>query len=382
MNDQVVVRGHVPALDGVRGLAILLVFLFHSMNGNIESVGWFSWIATRAVAMGWTGVDLFFVLSGYLITRSLWPGRGAANYYRVFYGRRALRIFPLYYAVLIGVLMVAAWRHAPYSFDTQILFWLNLSNLATAFAPSLIGSLSSFWSLAIEEQFYFIWPSILRHINEKYLVRISITLILIPLGLRNLPTIPHLLMRWPDLVYRLTFFRVDTLAAGALLAFVTLKHPEALRHRATIRAMFWGSGLLYGLLCFAKQPSHLHVVRFGYTLLLVCFTSLVALSLSGSGPLTAIFSNKWLRRMGDYSYCFYLLHIFPIIYLIHRPWIRAAVTSRLHLSVNLVAVLIALAQFGVTFALCALSYHFIEHPLSKLKKHFKFRRSNENVMHA
>src|SRR5207302_1470520 len=134
------------ALDGLRGLAVISVFIFHS-TVHLIALGPFGY-------MGWLGVDLFFVLSGFLITSILLRARDAENYYKVFFARRALRILPPYYLVLIFALLTTRY-HYPYRI--QIWFWFNLSNLITAFNPMLIPWVSHYWSLAVEEQFYLIW---------------------------------------------------------------------------------------------------------------------------------------------------------------------------------------------------------------------------------
>jgi peptidoglycan/LPS O-acetylase OafA/YrhL len=137
---------HVPALDGLRGCAVLMVFYFHTCsNPQLFPLRW------RLLAgMGWAGVDLFFVLSGYLITNILLHSRNSINYYSTFYARRALRILPVYYLGLVVILLVEPiiyrhLHHSPYpfasSFHQQIWYWLNLSNLRSAFYPLEISQL-------------------------------------------------------------------------------------------------------------------------------------------------------------------------------------------------------------------------------------------------
>ena len=147
---------HIPALDGLRAIAILLViphnvYIFETTRGWLAP---FAWISNA----GWIGVQLFFVLSGFLITRNLLSSRGAPNYYSAFFGRRILRIFPLYYLVLTFFLLVlpevvnlsAAIRS---SYANQPWLWLFLSNWAQPFGKEVYW-FPHFWSLAVEEQFY------------------------------------------------------------------------------------------------------------------------------------------------------------------------------------------------------------------------------------
>ena len=116
---------HIDSLDGLRGLAILLVFLYHYLPRNLHNP--LSWLAS----VGWTGVDLFFVLSGFLITGILYDTRKSANFFRVFYARRALRLFPLYFFAVGIVLFVAALNHAPMSWKA-IPFYIYGANVMLA----------------------------------------------------------------------------------------------------------------------------------------------------------------------------------------------------------------------------------------------------------
>ena len=143
---------HDPALDGVRGLAIALVVASHVTT----------W---PPATQGWIGVDLFFVLSGFLITGILADSRNVIGRARAFYVRRALRILPLYYGVLVTLFVVIPILHPLHTQEYQTLareqwwYWTYLQNWRIASAHSIDGgSLVWFWSLAIEEQFYLIWP--------------------------------------------------------------------------------------------------------------------------------------------------------------------------------------------------------------------------------
>ena len=163
---------HIPALDGLRGIAILLVVLHNAPDFPTHSSG-FIWLAAIVGTVGWIGVELFFVLSGFLITRQLLDSQRSGNYYRAFFGRRILRIFPLYYvALLIGLVVFPLVF--PGAVDSssprrdQIWLWTFLFNWAHPFGTAGFG-FSHFWSLAIEEQFYLIWPFVVRKRNPRSL---------------------------------------------------------------------------------------------------------------------------------------------------------------------------------------------------------------------
>jgi len=152
-------RRHVPALDGYRGMAVLMVFAYHFVGGSrtallpVRAVG----LLSRAM---WMGVDLFFVLSGFLITGNLWDSRGSEHWYRNFYGRRALRTFPLYYLALTLVLIAAAvagtFSEALHRIWSPALFLTNIPGVPSRVLDDSGSPLPvrHFWSLAVEEQFY------------------------------------------------------------------------------------------------------------------------------------------------------------------------------------------------------------------------------------
>ena len=143
---------HIDSLDGLRGIAILLVFFFHYLERNPHNP--LSWIAS----VGWSGVDLFFVLSGFLITGILYDTRKATNFFKVFYARRALRLFPLYFFAVSIVLVVAVLLHTPMSWKAIpfYIYGANLMLVVPGGVPDFTPYFNCihFWSLAVEEQFY------------------------------------------------------------------------------------------------------------------------------------------------------------------------------------------------------------------------------------
>ena len=181
--DRSLERGHILALDGLRGIAILLVVACHFVsNLRITADGWASPLVAFAHA-GWAGVDLFFVLSGFLITGILVDARGSSSYFKAFYARRVLRILPAYYGflfvifVVLPALHVGAGDNAMLARQHQGWYWLHLTNVMMALDelpghgpyPSTL-----FWSLAVEEQFYFIWPAIVALCSTNTLRKVCI----------------------------------------------------------------------------------------------------------------------------------------------------------------------------------------------------------------
>ena len=177
----------LPTLDGVRGLAILLV-LAHNYLLLESPSGIAGYMTERVLNAGWVGVQLFFVLSGFLITWGLLESRDTENYFRNFYARRVLRIFPLYYLMLIlTFLVLPALNFYPKTIaddaPCQWWLWLFLSNWSQPYG--ICGnSLPHFWSLAVEEQFYLVWPLAVRYTQPRQLIRLSFGLFLTSFAVR------------------------------------------------------------------------------------------------------------------------------------------------------------------------------------------------------
>jgi len=183
--------GRLPVLDGVRGLAILMVMLHHFTPDHGAGI-------LSVLHLGWVGVDLFFVLSGFLITGILFDAKGSANYFQNFYARRGLRIFPLYYGILLLILFalpLLQWLdviHVPGLDQVRVWqpwLWLHSSNLLLAWKgqwmlDSGVIRMNHFWSLAVEEHFYLVWPVVVALFDRKSLMKIAAGVIIAALSLR------------------------------------------------------------------------------------------------------------------------------------------------------------------------------------------------------
>jgi len=170
------VSPYIPALDGLRALAILLVI---PHNLDILSAPYRAVEVPPVTVMhaGWIGVQLFFVLSGFLITGNLLDTRGSANYYRAFIGRRALRILPLYYGVLlVTFVLVPLLGSMPEKLQetapNQVWLWTFLLNWSAPYGHTVVG-FGHFWSLAVEEQFYLLWPFVVARCGPRQVGRAS-----------------------------------------------------------------------------------------------------------------------------------------------------------------------------------------------------------------
>jgi peptidoglycan/LPS O-acetylase OafA/YrhL len=210
----------VPTLDAIRGLAISGVFLFHIAPFVQNKAG----LIHNLLLQGWVGVDLFFVLSGFLITSILLRTKHARGYFLNFYARRILRIFPVYYLFLAAV--AATFIASPTLreqlqalYEAQGWYWAYLQNWVLAVRPGFNASfLGHFWSLAIEEQFYLFWPLIVRCFRERHLLVICWGIVIGSLALRT--TLGLINPGIENFLYFSTICRMDSLAMGAIAAIV------------------------------------------------------------------------------------------------------------------------------------------------------------------
>lgn len=179
-------RSYVPELDGLRAIAALAVMGVHARHA-IDGARWAT-VAARWARSGWLGVDLFFVLSGYLLTRGLYDLREGPHYYRRFYGRRVLRIMPLYYAYLAGIVLVASRWTLPPNLDARqegdaALYAIYLGNVVLAHhSPGV--AFAQLWSLAVEEHFYALWPATFRRLSAFGVVRAAVVVALLAMVAR------------------------------------------------------------------------------------------------------------------------------------------------------------------------------------------------------
>lgn len=302
---------HVGALDGVRGLAILLVLVFH-YGRSARGFGLQNPLLT-ASEFGWIGVDLFFVLSGFLITGILYDAKGSENYFRNFYARRSLRIFPLYYLALIVVLALAAvWPSAGIWPDfSPLWFVFYLSNVAmVSAAESDAGILGHFWSLAIEEHFYLVWPLCVLLATRRQLMAIAAGLLLLALAARLLLGLSGAASA--EAMYVLTPLRLDPLAVGAICS-LAVRGPAGLApliRPAWIAMLAGGTAVVLIVLLTSLSPNNLVMQMYGFTPLAVAFGGMLLVALSFR-PANQAFCNPVLRWFGRYSYGLYVWH--PII---------------------------------------------------------------------
>jgi len=328
-------RDYVPELDGVRGIAVALVFLYHlQIHGGL---GQPRSIYGLFVSLGWSGVDLFFVLSGLLITGILLDTRSASRYYLNFYARRVLRIFPLYYGVLFAVFILGQpflrhWMTA-HQFEVslrphyQIFVWTFTANVG--FATGQLGTfLVPLWSLAVEEQFYLIWPVTVRSLTPNRLQKVCIAVVAVSFAARVWLGAEG---QW---VLGYSLCRMDALALGALIA-LGLRSPKV---ALLMRAHAWKVSFisLIGVAVVAStrgsdftDPA---MVSVGVLLLDLLYASLLGAILCAAAKslVRAPFRLSPLRTLGKYSYAIYIFHQPTILGLHYAGLSVPGLMSRLH----------------------------------------------------
>ena len=372
-----------PALDGLRGVAILLVYIFHyggglrSTNPFVHALGYFA-------ETGWTGVILFFALSGFLITGSLWDSRDERDVLRNFYTRRVLRIFPLYYAILLIALIAAVARGNRLGELSPVLlyagFLQNLPGLVTtALKPISPLPLFHLWSLAVEEQFYILWPALVLFSGTRSRA-LNLSLWIVALSelfriLTHLPVVP------PELAATLDPFiltHAGTLALGAALA-LALRGPHwQIVERWAVTA-FWAGLVLYLLASWSSATFYLSPApQFTIGLLGVGIASTAIIPLAmRAGRLRSILCSPPLRFLGRISYGFYVLHIFiePLIDVLGGHLAHATSGAMYQLARFVIA-------FPLTVLLATLSFYFFEQPILAYKRRFPMHSPLPPVEHT
>jgi peptidoglycan/LPS O-acetylase OafA/YrhL len=385
--------GKIAALDGVRGIAILAVLAFH-LNGQVqyrfqnrvprEAL-------TRAVLSfsnyGGTGVDLFFVLSGFLITGILVDARSSPKYYGAFYARRALRIFPLYFGFLALCLLVipaaipATVQSATTGYASAVdhqwylwTLWTYCSNVGIAFNGITFGPLGHFWSLAVEEHFYLLWPFVVRASPPNRLSWICWLCVLVGVATR----LGFHLAGHPQAAHMLMPGCLDAFGLGGIAAVAARRALDVERNRRFGRSLLAGSAGL----ALVVAMGHTLGGRFG-EILEISFQSTLFAAVSATliwiaatngrrNVIIRLLTVRPLRAMGKYSYGLYVLHVpmIPILFGVLQRLMRAVHWTNTSELVSIVA----FDFFGAACIVAAAmtSWHFFEKHFLKLKSRFEY----------
>jgi peptidoglycan/LPS O-acetylase OafA/YrhL len=361
-------HSRLPELDGVRAIAIWMVLLAHIFYAWPVPDGTFARIPgalLQAISHGWLGVDLFFVLSGFLITGVLLDSRNKHYYFRNFYARRFLRIMPLYFTVVFAFVIFYpnAW---PYC----LLSTFFAANLAHMFGITVPHGPGALWSLAVEEHFYLLWPVLVYVLDRRKLAILAASIIVATPIARGIATAHG--MPVDSTVYVYSWFRFDGLALGGLMA-MWVRSPKANRMNScwvaaacvSLSILITVVGSFFGLMQKGVLGTALRYnqAQFPFAAFL-----LMAFTFSGT-RWTQPLRTGFARASGDLSYCIYLIHV-----AIGDGF--EAVTHHFNLNPNGVfggfgTVMVRGAFILVlSFALAALSKKYLEEPFLRLKKHF------------
>jgi peptidoglycan/LPS O-acetylase OafA/YrhL len=367
--------GHIPALDGLRGLAILMVLLFHFV-AQTTATNRFEAVVNGVLNYGLLGVDLFFVLSGFLITGILYDSCAGPHYFRRFYLRRVLRIFPLYYGVLTIVFfvvpLVPALRASSIAAlrEHQAWAWCYAVNVYLSIHGGWVLSyVEHFWSLAVEEHFYFLWPFVVWRLARRPRALMAAALALAA-GSFAARVAASLLGVSAVTTTVLTPFQLDALCLGAFFA-VAIRQPggEAAVRRAALPMMVLAGAALafqFGLHRFTESGlSVMRALRLG--LVRVAFAALLlrALFAPAASALGRFFRSAPMTALGKYSYGLYVYHHFLSYYFLAHGTEFAL--ARLVGSHGLAVLVQAAAGIGISMAVAWLSFEMLEQPFLRLK---------------
>jgi peptidoglycan/LPS O-acetylase OafA/YrhL len=346
----------VPELDGIRGLAILMILVFHHLWNTLDRSTWPA--VFDVIQFGWTGVDLFFVLSGFLIGGILIDNRSSPTYFKAFYFRRLCRIVPLYFAVLVAFFALRALVSSPWLFDHTLPSWsyfLFAQNLLMR-GSSINYGLGVTWSLAIEEQFYLTLPLIVWLTPRRVLPWLTVGAIFGAIATR------YLLFTSGNETgaYVMMPSRADALMLGVLAAqAVRNEHFRFWVRREREVMQFCLLILFVGVVALTykgnlQAVTALYVGSYTWFALLYVVVLVEAVS---NGWIGAVFRWRWIRYCGTISYCLYLIHL-PVLGLCHKLFFNSIPHSN-----SVATTAVTLFALGLTFTISHLSWRFFEKPV-------------------
>jgi peptidoglycan/LPS O-acetylase OafA/YrhL len=374
------------ALDGLRGIAVLLVIIVHSdiYFGGPFASGPIAGPLAVAFGVGWVGVNLFFVLSGFLITGILYDTKDATRYFSSFFARRALRILPLYMGflgvfTLIALLRAHSTGHAlsPSLPDSLSLFGFYYNVRVAFLTHRVLPDVHHFWSLCVEEHFYLVWPFAVFMLSRLNLMRLCLIGMLVALVLR---TVVIESGYWPQIAYIATPCDFGGLLAGAFVA-LAIREEKTRGHlfRHSARVLVACSALLLGLVLYQH---HFYNFRgpgvdggldltIGITDVSILFAAVVVLALQAPphSRFRSWLESAWLTHVGRYSYAMYVFH-FSILALLVRlvfHFYPAARGLPDYVAKPALAISGALISLGAAW----ISYELFERHFLRLKDHFR-----------
>jgi peptidoglycan/LPS O-acetylase OafA/YrhL len=365
------IRRYVPCLEGVRGYGFLLVFCGHyflpdqlAHPGTIRLK-----LLTALASLGLFAVPAFFVLSGYLIGGILYDTRHREGFFRVFYSRRVLRVFPVFYVTLLAIAAYRTLTAVPLDYHFWIHF-LYIQNLLPSYIQqhSRQVAMIHFWSLAVEEQFYLLWPLVVWLFPErKKLIGIATSLIALSCVLR---LVAPLFFSSPRAILWYTPTRVDAILLGVILALI--RHDafyEQIKPFAKWVVLAGGStvatlAILKGIpwsMTFTGEEVWIPVVNF------TSVAIIIAVMEEGS-LLNRLCSQKWICWLGSLSYSLYVFHLTYAFFFM--GWLASHLEA--HMRHSFAQLTSGLLAFCTTLLLSILSYLLIERPVLNMKQHMRY----------
>ena len=371
------IHPYMPVIDGLRGIAILLVLWYHApflfrqlsqfsdQQNPWTTLGLF-WVMSLG---GWIGVDLFFVISGFLITLILLRVRHSHGSSLAFWARRALRILPLavlYFFVLAGLVALGDPLHILPGFDGWAWYAFYLGNIHIALYGWQPLAVMILWSLAIEEQFYLVWPFLVRMYNARYVLSCSIGLIIAAPVIR---AIMFSAAEYPA-TYVFTLCRLDALASGAVIAVLYTAAESRQRLIAACKKLTVPALVIVMITVLVPFSPSFPPTRpwlftvVGYSLLAASFAVLLAVSLETEGLLNDLLTSRILTFIGRRCYGLYLWHVIAggLAVAALQQW---EVGFYAHVMLWLIILL----------TMASGSWFFFEEPILRLKRVVPYQRS-------
>jgi len=372
---------HIPALDGLRGVAILMVMCVHFLAVCKSEILPFGPDITRLffkiAGQGSLGVNLFFVLSGFLITGILIDTKDCRNYFFTFYARRVVRIFPVYYLTLFATLFILPRAvAAPFSpsqnmVDNQVYLWcyaINIPPLSYLSFEDGNWSFSHFWSLAVEEHFYLLWPLIVYILPRRLLATSCCVVAVAAMVCRS-----AFAMLGADGLTILTFTpcRADSLAIGGVVA-VLIRGRWGRTMLRVCRGSLGVSVVLLLVLVFIDPANYgIHVMHYTVSAIMFACILVLAIHAPDGSLLSRCLNARGLRFVGQVSYGLYIFHFVCL-----GLFVRVLPPSSLTLLTG--SRIVGIVSFcgiatGLTLAVASLSWFLFESQVLKLKRRFRYQ---------
>lgn len=375
-----IISKHIPVLDGIRAYAVLLVCLVHFFQVDetalYETHKYLGIFLFKISQIGLRGVELFFLLSGFLITGILLDSKKSETFFKSFYARRFLRIFPLYYFVLaVSFILlpqiIEVDEPGKLVINNQAWLWTYNSNLSYYFefsgwdASTNFPSFGHFWSLSVEEHFYIFWPLIIYFTKEKW---ISKVLIGITLGSLAIVLFDYFSEGLIPILKWSTFKGAGVLSIGGLIALNRRNSFNWLRLTKFAKQIIIPAGILFLASNFIPRKYELLDTASFLTSILF-FTLLIITAIDGNKITNKLFSHKWLYLIGKISYGIYIYHG------LLRPYFKECFYEGILYQINngiIVSIIYTIVCTAISIIISWISWTIIEKPVLKLKRFFNY----------